>query len=110
VLGSTLEWIRIPQQYSAFVVGKSRLGRRGIIIETAAGVHPGFSGCVTLEIANIGEVPVELIAGMSICQLFFHPIQGVLAATATSLAGQRKPRLGELRADPVLDRLVKTKG
>ena len=42
VLASTLEWIRLPVNYAAFVVGKSTLGRRGIIIETAAGVHPDF--------------------------------------------------------------------
>jgi deoxycytidine triphosphate deaminase len=50
VLASTLEWIRLPSTYAAFVVGKSSLGRRGIIIETAAGIHPGFCGCLTLVI------------------------------------------------------------
>lgn len=109
VLASTLEWIRLPTRYAASVVGKSTLGRRGIIIETAAGVHPGFSGCLTLEIANVGEVPVELISGMQICQLFVHSVEGELAPTETSLAGQRKPRIGQLREDPVLLRLVNSK-
>lgn len=102
VLASTLEWIRLPEKYAAFVVGKSTLGRRGIIIETAAGIHPGFSGCITLEIANVGEVPVNLISGMLICQLFFHSVDGELSRSQTSLAGQRKPRLGKLRDDPIL--------
>jgi dCTP deaminase len=105
VLASTLEWIRLPAKYAAFVVGKSTLGRRGIIIETAAGIHPGFSGCITLEIANVGEVPVKLISGMLICQLFFHNVDGDLSQSQTSLAGQRKPRLGKLRDDPVLTAL-----
>ncbi len=109
VLASTLEWIRLPVNYAAFVVGKSTLGRRGIIIETAAGVHPGFSGCLTLEIANVGEVPVELVSGMLICQLFFHSLTGDLSASQTSLAGQRKPRLGKLRDDPILTKLIKSK-
>jgi dCTP deaminase len=109
VLASTLEWIRLPVSCAAFVVGKSTLGRRGIIIETAAGVHPGFSGCLTLEIANVGEVPVELVAGMLICQLFFHSLAGELSASQTSLAGQRKPRLGQLREDPVLTKLLASK-
>jgi dCTP deaminase len=109
VLASTLEWIRLPVKYAAFVVGKSTLGRRGIIIETAAGVHPGFSGCLTLEIANVGEIPVELIAGMLICQLFFHSLDGELSSTQTGLAGQRKPRLGQLREDSVLTKLLKSK-
>jgi dCTP deaminase len=106
VLASTLEWIRLPRSYAAFVVGKSKLGRRGIIIETAAGVHPGFSGCLTLEIANVGEIPVRLIAGMTICQLFFHTVDGGTRVAKTELAAHRKPRMGEIGKDPVLQRLV----
>lgn len=109
VLASTLEWIKLPTKYAAFVVGKSTLGRRGIVIETAAGVHPGFSGCLTLEIANVGEVPIKLISGMLICQLFFHSVEGALSPTQTLLAGQRKPRIGQIREDPILSRLVNTK-
>jgi dCTP deaminase len=108
VLASTLEWIKLPGNYAAFVVGKSTLGRRGIIIETAAGVHPGFSGCLTLEIANVGEIPVKLFAGMLICQLFFHCLDGEPASATTSLAGQRKPRLGQIREDPILKKLIGT--
>src|SRR6266478_4533677 len=42
VLGVTFEWIRLPCNVGAYVVGKSSLGRRGLIIATATGVHPGF--------------------------------------------------------------------
>jgi dCTP deaminase len=106
VLACTLEWITLPGNFAAFVVGKSTLGRRGIIIETAAGVHPGFSGCLTLEIANVGEIPVKLFAGMLICQLFFHRLEGEPASTTSSLAGQRKPRLGQVREDAILRKLM----
>jgi dCTP deaminase len=107
VLASTLEWIRVPNKYAAYVVGKFTLGRRGIIIETAAGVHPGFSGCLTLEIANVGEVPVRLHPGMMIFQLFVHVLEGELQGSNTKLSGQRKPRLGQLRDDPVMSKLMK---
>jgi dCTP deaminase len=109
VLAVTLEWLRLPTSYTAFVVGKSSLGRRGIVIETAAGVHPGFSGCLTLEVANVGELPVTLVPGMMICQLFLHSMEGDLSASKTSHAGQRKPRLGQMREDPILAKLIKTK-
>lgn len=105
VLASTMEWVRLPKNYAAFVVGKSKLGRRGIVIETAAGVHPGFTGCLTLEIANVGEVPVKLVAGMLICQLFFHSVDGNMSASDTKLAGQRKPRLGQMGEDATLKKL-----
>ncbi len=108
VLGVTLEWLRLPTFYTAFVVGKSSLGRRGIIIETAAGVHPGFSGCLTLEIANVGELPVKMVPGMLICQLFIHTMEGESSASQTPHAGQRKPRLGQMREDPVLEKLKKS--
>jgi dCTP deaminase len=109
VLAVTLEWLRLPSCYTAFVVGKSSLGRRGIIIETAAGVHPGFSGCLTLEIANVGELPVALVPGQMICQLFFHTMDGDFGESKTAHAGQRKPRLGQMRSDPIFEKLNKTK-
>jgi dCTP deaminase len=109
VLAATLEWLRLPSCYTAFVVGKSSLGRRGIIIETAAGVHPGFSGCLTLEIANVGELPVEIIPGQPICQLFLHTMEGQLGSSKTAHAGQRKPRLGQMKSDPILQKLIATK-
>jgi dCTP deaminase len=108
VLATTLEWIRLPQNYGAFVGGKSSLGRRGIVIETAAGVHPGFCGCLTLEIANVGEIPVRLVSGMMIGQLFVHVTDGPTSLASTPLAGQRKPRLGEMRRDDCLQKLLKT--
>lgn len=110
VLAGTLEWIRLPGVYSALVLGKSTLARRGIIIETAAGVHPGFSGCLTLEIANVGELPVALVAGMMIGQLFVHQVEGSAStASKTTLGGQRKPRFGIIREDPILTKLLKTR-
>ena len=56
VLAGTLEWIRMPKRLCGYVTGKSSWGRRGLIIETAPGVHPGFAGCLTLELANVGAV------------------------------------------------------
>ncbi len=109
VLASTLEWVRLPAMYAAFVVGKSSLARRGIIIETAAGVHPGFSGCLTLEIANVGEIPVKLVAGMMIGQLFVQGVEGSAGGTQSSLAGQRQPRLGQIREDPILTKLLSSR-
>ncbi len=54
VLGITFEWLKLPSDLAGFVTGKSKWGRRGLIVETAAGIHPGFCGCLTLEIGNVG--------------------------------------------------------
>lgn len=72
VLAVTLEWIRMPLHMSAYITGRSSWGRHGLIIETAPGVHPGFAGCLTLEMANVGDVPIKIRPGTRICQLFFH--------------------------------------
>ena len=106
VLAATLEWISMPNRLCGYVTGKSSWGRRGLVIETAPGVHPGFSGCLTLEVANVGEVPIKLTVGMAICQLFLHRLDQPVKVPSQSLfAGSRKPKLGKIRPDPLVDAL-----
>lgn len=75
VLGETLEWIRLPRNLTAYVIGKSTWGRDGLIIATAIGVHPNFSGILTLEISNVGEIPIYLYPGLAIAQLFLASVE-----------------------------------
>jgi dCTP deaminase len=105
VLGVTLEWLTLPRTLSGYVSGKSSLGRHGLVIETAAGLHPGFSGCLTLELANVGEVPVAISPGMEICQIFLHRVQAQDAENAGTFSGQRKPAISLPKRDSVFDRL-----
>ncbi|WP_395774234.1 dCTP deaminase [Agrobacterium pusense] len=97
VLGVTLEWLSLPGDLAGYVTGKSSLGRRGLIIETAAGVQPGYAGCLTLELANVGEIPVKLVPGMKICQLFLHKTMSVNPGAASQFKGARKPGLGIIK-------------
>jgi dCTP deaminase len=76
VLGSILEYISLPSSLLAYVVGKSTWGRTGLIIATATKVDPGFKGSITLEIANLGEVPIVLYPGIPIAQLVLHSAEG----------------------------------
>ena len=106
VLAVTLEWIRIPTQHAGYVSGKSSWGRRGLVIETAPGVHPGFSGCLTLELANVGEVPLELVPGIRICQLFVHALQGSCDSSQQGrFVGRRQPTIGQIETDEFAERL-----
>jgi dCTP deaminase len=104
VLGITLEWVRIPPDLGGYIAGKSSLGRRGLIIETASGLQPGFSGCLALELSNVGEVPLALRPGMRVCQIFLHHLSGSRAAKS-QFSGRRKPVLGNVHADDVLRKL-----
>jgi dCTP deaminase len=102
VIGITLEWLKLPVNLAAYVTGKSSWGRRGLIIETAAGIHPGFTGCLTLELANVGAAPIKLNPGMQICQIFLHDVKNRGSASATQFVGFRKPGLGHVSKDEVL--------
>jgi dCTP deaminase len=107
VLGVTLEWIRLPRTLAGYATGKSSWGRRGLVIATAVGVHPGFSGCLTLEITNLGEVPIKLIPGMQICQLFLHNVDSDSEQIdKSSFVGKRRPTLGSIKPDSIAIKLA----
>lgn len=108
VLATTLEWIRLPTDVAGYVIGRSSWGRRGLIIATATGVHPGFIGCLTLELRNVGEIPIAIRPGMRICQLFFHSVQspGRGFVDRSAFNALRKPTLGEVRSDDIAEALA----
>lgn len=101
VLGITLEWIRMPKRFAGYLVGRSSWGRHGLIIATATGVHPGFTGCLTLELTNVGEVPIKIKPGTTICQLFFHSVKTseLEKIDLSNFIGRRKPILGAITLD-----------
>ena len=109
VLAITLEWLSLPPSIGAYVTGKSSLGRRGLVIETAAGIHPGFSGCLALEIANVGEVPITINPGMKIAQMFPHAAVGSAASITVRFPGSREADLGGIIKDPIYQRLKSVK-
>lgn len=71
VLAATLEYFAVPTDLTAQVVTRSSYGRLGLISATAVQVHPGFHGSLTLELVNLGTVPLELKPGARIAQLVF---------------------------------------
>src|SRR5215218_2901180 len=98
VLGSTYEVVSLPDDVAARVEGKSSLGRLGLLTHATAGfVDPGFSGHVTLELANVATLPIKLYPGMKIGQFCFfrltspseHPYGS--AKYGSRYQGQRGP-------------------
>lgn len=76
ILGSTLETVDLPDDLVARVEGRSSYGRLGIIVHATAGfIDPGFKGDITLEIQNLGNVPVKLYPGDRICQIVFEGLK-----------------------------------
>lgn len=98
VLGSTYEVVTLPDDVAARLEGKSSLGRLGLLTHSTAGfIDPGFSGHVTLELANVANLPIKLWPGMKIGQLCFfrlsspaeHPYGS--AKYGSRYQGQRGP-------------------
>ncbi len=69
VLGTTVEVIRLPHYLTAFVEGRSSIGRMGLFIQNAGWVDPGFEGHITLELYNANSAPMKVEANRRICQL-----------------------------------------
>ena len=71
VLASTMEYFELPDNLTAFVEGRSSLGRIGLFIQNAGWVDPGFRGEITLELFNANRCAIELKAGRRVGQLVF---------------------------------------
>ena len=71
VLATTMEYIRLSDNMTAFVEGRSSIGRLGLFIQNAGWVDPGFEGEITLELFNASNCAIELQAGRRIGQLVF---------------------------------------
>ena len=71
LLATTMEYIKVPNGYTAFVEGRSSIGRMGLFIQNAGWVDSGFEGRITLELYNANSLPIRLDAGRRVCQLVF---------------------------------------
>ncbi len=71
VLATTMEYFELPDDLTAFVEGRSSLGRMGLFIQNAGWVDSGFKGEITLELFNANRCAIELKAGRRVGQLVF---------------------------------------
>jgi len=97
-LGSTIEYIKMPNDLVGRLEGRSSLGRLGIVIHSTAGyIDPGFEGNITLEISNLGTKPVLLAPKMRICQLSLE----LLSSPAERPYGERRKSKYKFQIGPV---------
>ncbi len=87
VLGTTLETLDVPSDLVARIEGRSSYARLGLIPHAAAGfVDPGFRGQITLEIQNLGNVPITIYPEDRICQVVFE----TMTSEAENPYGEKK--------------------
>jgi dCTP deaminase len=70
----TLEWVKLPFDLQGVVTARSSWAREGLSIATATIINPGYTGIVTLELANLGEVPMRLYPGLRLAQIAFYAL------------------------------------
>lgn len=95
LLAVTNEEIDIDRKakIAARVEGRSSLARIGLFVHlTAPTIHAGFGGTITLELFNIGEVPMKIVPGKTkICQLIFERVESRPGESNSRYQGQKTP-------------------
>lgn len=105
LLATTMEYIKLPNDLTAFVEGRSSIGRIGLFIQNAGWVDPGFEGQITLELYNANSLPIRLEAGRRICQLVFCRMdQAALSPYRGKYQGQRRATGSRVGQDPEVSR------
>lgn len=106
VLAATLEYLVMPADLTAQVITRSSHGRLGLLSATAVLVHPHFKGCLTLELVNLGQVPLALTPGERIAQLVFQPVSPPAAAPPQKYEYPTGPQFSRVRHDRDLNVLM----
>jgi len=103
VLAITEETLELDDDVLGRLEGRSSLGRIGIIVHGTAGLFdPGWSGKATLELSNLGRMPVALYPGMRICSFTFEQLTSPSSMPYRNKAGNKYA--GQTR--PVASRLA----
>ncbi len=104
-LASTLEYIKLPQDIVAEIHGKSAWARLGLVIHGVAGfVDPGFYGTLTLELVNLGKLPIPLYVGVRVAQLTFHRLNNTVSGYLGKYGGCGV-KLSKVYEDSEFDRI-----
>ncbi len=105
-LATTLETVKLPEDIVARVEGRSSIGRLGITMHVTAGyIDPGFEGKITLEISNIGKIPVALYPNQRVCQIVFETMTSPSArpygheSRDSKYMGQSGPQVSRIKED-----------
>ncbi len=72
----TLEWLKLPDDLHGSVTARSTWAREGLSIATATFIEPRYQGIATLELANLGQIPIALYPGLRIAQIAFVTVIG----------------------------------
>lgn len=104
-LAITEETLELDDDVLGRLEGRSSLGRIGIIVHGTAGLFdPGWRGKATLELSNLGIMPVALYPGMRICSFTFEQLSSPVSTpyykkAHNKYAGQTSPLASKLTSE-----------
>ena len=105
VLAATRETLELDDDIMGRLEGRSSLARIGIIVHSTAGLFdPGWVGTATLELGNLGRMPVKLYPGDRICAFTFQQLSSPVQVpykkkTGNKYAGQIEPEASRFTRD-----------
>jgi dCTP deaminase len=105
VLAITEERLELADDVLGRLEGRSSLGRIGIIVHGTAGLFdPGWAGKATLELSNLGRMPVAIYPGMRICSFTFEQLTTPSSVpygkkAGNKYAGQTRPLASRLSGE-----------
>lgn len=96
VLATTIERVTLSNELLGRLEGRSSLGRLGIIVHSTASIfHPGWDGTATMELGNLGVMPIALYPFMRICMFTFErlssPAEHPYGSKPSKYQGQTGP-------------------
>ncbi len=109
-LASTVENLELPDDLLGRLEGRSSIARLGITVHSTAAVfEPGWIGTATMELSNLGRMPVALYPGMRICAFSFEEVSSPVSVpyrlkVGNKYAGQVTPRASQLSEENRLTR------
>jgi len=95
----TLEWVKLPADLQGVVTARSCWAREGLSIATATLINPHYHGIITLELANLGQIPISLYPGLRIAQIAFYNLETSMPISEVRLsqfAGTFEPMQGNI--------------
>ena len=97
VLATTLERLTIGPDILGRLEGRSSLGRLGIIVHSTASIfHPGWDGTATMELGNLGVMPVALYPRMRVCMFTFERLSSAAERPYGSMPSKYQGQSGPL--------------
>ncbi len=104
-LATVVENLELADDIIGRIEGRSSLGRLGIIVHGTASVFDaGWIGVPTMELGNLGVMPIALYPGMRICSFTFEELSSPAEVPYrlkpnNKYAGQKSPLASKLNQE-----------